>query len=362
MIVYRVYRELNKEKIKAHVALSLCFLFFIINSISFFIYGEGTEIGFEIMGASNEPQINDFRIDEDGVFELDPGREYEVIIDVTYDAGIGNITGIAIKFWYDETGNLSEKSDFNSQDTTSITNCAIVTWNYDGSVTSLAIDAGQEETSWEINIQESTLPDKTVLEDLLETEFTFKFKIRVGKIARETSGNARWQVGTKVINQLGEGDYENIANGLESGVSMNWYGQMYLPEAVNWGSLLAGIDFDDESARAKVEGIEFISNGTFDYEISVSSPWSSKDDVKVHGTQDALNSDEFALRVSTNDEFEETSAKIVSFGENFDLVEEDLAPNESYENIKDNYLYLRINEDFPESQAFSGNIVYRIGN
>lgn len=311
--------------------------------------------------------INNFQIvDVDGIVvsEIIPAREFDVIVDVNVSGGaIKNLRDVEIKLWYDEDGNNYNEEDFNARTQASITSCAIISWTYDGDNEITVEMKSSENSSWELDQESSKLPSIEFLQNEDNSEFEFKFRIKIGKIARETIGDARWQIGVMVTNEDDGKGYEYIKNNQEEGVLMDWYGEVVgLPESVDWGNIPLGINFDEPEAKVTAAGIKFISNGTFDYGVKISSPWVSEDDDEVTGSPNAEDENEFAIRVDTNENFSSDTAKQINFDEaEVDVIDTEIIASENEEGKEFiNYFYIKVNEQFPQAKAFNGNITYTI--
>lgn len=296
-----------------------------------------------------------------------PQQEYDIKVTVTDADTIDELSTLVVKLWHDESGSNHDVADFNGV-TESASDGAVITWTRSG--TTVALTPG--ETTW--SLVDSTLP--TVFEG---TSFTFVFRVKIGKVATETTGDAKWQVAAKAIDQGSLTGY--LAHSVEStyGLPMAWYGETLVPEnhEVNWGSVSAGINFDADNAKQRVFSgeessvITFIANGNYGEQVKAATEWtkttSGDGPASVTRNDDAGSADTFALAVGINDTYTAETAKTlpdsVDFGDT-PTRGTGVQTAETGQNQSDYYMFIKLNQSFADGNpsAYSGAITFGIFN
>ncbi|MTI95549.1 MAG: hypothetical protein FH749_08680, partial [Firmicutes bacterium] len=192
-------------------------------------------------GIASTPQIESIRVyQSDGTSPaqtLTPQQDYIIELDISDADGIGTVDKLVVKLWYDEDGGEVSGTDMNS-----ITNyrsdemIEIYWWKSTGTLAFTGASG-----SWQLDVDSAVLPTDFNAE---RTDIcTIKIPVTIGKIARETIGNAKWQLGARVVDDYNIlSSYAYFETGYVYGLPMDWYGEIIVNQGVevDWGNIPAG--------------------------------------------------------------------------------------------------------------------------
>jgi hypothetical protein len=138
---------------------------------------------------------------------------------------------------------------------------------------------------------------------------------------------------------------------------MLWYGQIDVTTAsVDWGNVLAGMDFDSGDAKETV-AVNYVSNGNYDAAVATEATWSTSATLDIDGTP-ASNS--FSLKAWSSDNL--TAADFVTTTAGDCVIDNtgDLTV-EGGDTDNDNTVYLDLGTPFVDG-VYSGTITFYIRN
>jgi len=205
---------------------------------------------------------------------------------------LSNLTDIVFKFWYNATGGAASQDDFDAA-AADVHDCLIINWTGAGGFALV----GPTSTTWALDGANCSAPA-----DLGETIGDFVFVFKIGKVARETTGSAIWQIAANATDP--EGGFGWDADG--EGTAMTFYNEVSIPEAttVDWGTVPPGLDFEDTASEQPLNAtVTYIANGDYNQTVS-SDNWDG--DVGGEGaatldeTGACSSNNSFALKANIN--------------------------------------------------------------
>lgn len=195
---------------------------------------------------------------------MDPQTQYQATVGVDMGAGVEltSLDTVVLKVYYDVSGGATDQTEFNAAAANTQT-CAVITWN-SASPATLTLDAGVG-TTWALgSFTPPTLTSQTG---------NFVINFTPGKVATETTGVTKWQLGATAT----DGTYVGFGSDTTPGATMNLYTEISISAAATlaWGTVPAGLDFGDGTASQKALGrtITIIANGSYDLNAQSTTPW-----------------------------------------------------------------------------------------
>lgn len=306
----------------------------------------------------------------DPAASLTPQIECDINVTITDSDGIGELDRLVVQLWHDNYGTASgtvrnggihsfnywyNQTEFDHPEAK-----AQLIWDRDSNTVTINPAFGVN-SSWEKIEIVDTVPILPDTEDFSASSFAFTFRIKIGKIARQTVGDAKWHVGALVTDKGGMEGY--LA---QTGLTMNFYGEVKVewPESyhkVEWGDIPPGIDFDASAARALVQApIKYLANGNYNQQIKSSDTWESGE-ATAYLSEDAAGANHFSLKANSTANDYITAVLLGS--EMTTLRDNGTATNEQGFSVNDNSnnLYIKLNQDFAKG-VFTGAITYGIVN
>jgi len=274
-------------------SLILCLVFVLSTASSVRAAPSGDVTG--TFGINAPPTIGTVSLVETA---MTPQVEYIVFVQVTDPDTINDLSTVVLKLWYDVDGGSPLESEYDAIAADSnAQNSAVITWTADdpGGTTYSGSDALTPiATTWSIGV--STLPQPGSGQnpgDFELTTFTFQFVFTVGKVATETSGAAKWQLGAKATDTQAQTSF-----GFDAEASnLDFYGEIIVPATtVEFGDLSPGSDFTS-NVQNLGSTITFITNGDYDEKVSSSATWvGGTFTATLDPSGNVTNTQEFALR------------------------------------------------------------------
>ncbi|MCX8126447.1 MAG: hypothetical protein N3E40_04860, partial [Dehalococcoidia bacterium] len=206
----------------------------VVNSINLYATGSGS--------TSMTPQASGYHVD----------------VNVTDQNKLSDLNTIKVTIFYDADGSVNWPGDVPTSANTQTT--VILTW---ANGSGFSINAGSP-TTWTIGTCSApSLSGKTG---------TFQFDFTVGKVAKETTGSAKWfiyAIATDKSSATGDNHYPS-----SGGITMNWYGELTLSSSgtIDWSSVEPGTDFGDTTKQTGI-GATYIANGDYDEKVSSTAYW-----------------------------------------------------------------------------------------
>lgn len=331
------------------------------------VLASGDVIG--TFGIASAPQIDDIRVYvSDGINPaqfLTPLQDYIIEIDISDADGIGSVDKFVVKLWYDDDGGEVSGTDMNS-----ITNyrademVEIYWWRSTGT---LAFTGAQG--TWELDTENAVLPDS--FDDGMTGICTIKVPVTIGKIARHTTGDARWQIGVMVEDDYSIlKAYDYFFTGSHYGMLMDWYGEIIVNPGVevDWGNVPAGIDYSSNNAEQILSGeVSYLSNGYYHEQVKADSQWSKVDasETKVDLVTDFNDNNQFGLRVgddSDSNNANQVSGSFIEVRQNVTWAEYNTDLMQEVANVADDYhMFIKLHSEF-DTGFYSGNITFGIAN
>ena len=138
---------------------------------------------------------------------------------------------------------------------------------------------------------------------------------------------------------------------------MLWYGEIDVTTvSVGWGSVLAGMDFDNAAAKETV-AVTYISNGDWDASVATAATWSTTATLSADDTPASM---EFALKAWSSDVL--GSADLVTTTASECIIDNTgTLTGESGSTNSANTLYLKLGTPFVDG-TYSGTITFYITN
>ncbi len=318
-------------------------------------------------GSSAPPQVDAINITAvaDGGIpaSLNPAQEYDISVTVSDADGIGQLEKLTVKLWYDPSGTAFTSEAFSSQGIFDPQTLMTVEWTRADN--SVYVPANGSWRAYGLS-----LPTSGQLANPGYTSHTFYFRIKIGKVAQETTGG-KWQVAAKLSDSVPYSDYDYYQAGGQAGLPMNWYGEVSLAgsDFIDWGYIANGLRAGQSGSIAAVtvsgDGVYFLSNGDFQQMVKASTTWYKVGDASetVQLSADATESNTFALRVS-NKKAADLSAAIVlpADGSYATIDASGQATGESGIYEKNYHIWLALSPEVSANGLYRGSITFSIAN
>ena len=274
------------------------------------------------------------------VTSMTPQTAYEVKVSVADAGTIDDLNTVIVSIFYDADSD-NDTADIPAAGTQA---CFIMTCTVGGANGTWAGNPSSS-TSWSID------SDNCVQPSLTAGSGDFYFRFTPGKVATEATD---WDVYVVATDDSVQTDsWYDTATGA---YDMLWYGEINVTTAsVDWGSVLAGMDFTDPAADQTV-AVDYISNGVWDASVATGATWGSAT-LDINGAPAANNFSVKAWRSAS-----EPSADFVTTTAS-DCVIDDTGTltGESGVTDADNTLYLDLGTPFVDG-TYSGTITFYITN
>ena len=190
------------------------------------------------------------------------------------------------------------------------------------------------------------------------TTFTWSFTVNVGKVATETNGSDRWQIGAKATDDASATDYNYDA----SNAQMNWYGEIsgLGSVTVDWGMIAPGIDFADAGANEAISAtVTYVANGAYDEKVSSGATWTGgAETATLDPTGAVTNPDEFALKA---DDTATLGSAVLVDTTGVAIDDTGTQTNESGGQVSTNNLWIKLASTFAK-ETYTGTITYIVAN
>lgn len=274
------------------------------------------------------------------VTQMTPQTEYSIKVTVADTGTLDDLDTVVVTIFYDSDGD-DDSGDIPAADTQTsfIMTCTV------GSTPSWAGNPSAS-TTWTVETGNCVQPT------LSGASGDFWFNFKPGKVATEALD---WDVYIVVTDDNTLTDtYYDVATGE---YDMLWYGEIDVTTAsVDWGSVLAGMAFDNAAAKETV-AINYISNGDWDAEVATEATWSTTATLDIDGTPGANS---FSLKAWSADvlasaQFVTTTAGDCVIDDTGTLTGETGSTNSA------NTLYLDLGTPFVDG-IYSGTITFHIVN
>jgi len=275
---------------------------------------------------------------------MTPLVEHNVQVTVEDANTLNDLKTLTVRIFYDDDSSYTAGEEAVPADTQTM---AILTWTESGS--SWSINPSGAGTSWELG--SCTAPT------LSASSGTFQFLFTPGKVATETTSNARWHIYAEA-----EDDNDATANNTDIGNYMAWYGEITVnaPSSVDWGSLTPGMDFVDASSNWTGISVTYITNGNYDELVATSANWTSgSDNATLNESGDPTGTNEFSLSADNTTTYDVNNAKLVKASSYETVDDTGTQTTESGDLVTTNTLWLKLSEIFL-AQTYSGSIYFKI--
>jgi len=273
------------------------------------------------------------------VTQMTPQTEYSIKVTVNDTGTLDDLTSVVVTVFYDsDSDNATNDIPAANTQTSFIMTCTV------GSTPSWTGNPSSS-TSWDI------VEASCVQPTLSGASGDFWFNFVPGKVATEATD---WDVYVVVTDDsaLTDAWYDTATGAYD----ILWYGEIDVTTAsVGWGSVLAGMDFDNAAAKETV-AINYISNGDWDASVATEATWDAAT-LDIDGTP-AANS--FSLKAWSSDvlgsaDFVTTTASECIIDNTGTLTGESGSTNSA------NTLYLDLGTPFVDG-TYDGTITFHITN
>ena len=294
---------------------------------------------------------------------MTPQHSYDIKIAITDNDGLGNLSTVRVKLWYDPTGNQASRTEFDAQTSPANTSYQEITWDR---ATNTVSSSNLANSSWTFPLY--VVPSNTVLENAQNTSFDFVFTVKVGKVASQTYNAARWHVAVLTTDSANYEFYRAYTDNGKPGLFMNWYGEVS-PDSVtiDWGSVPLGLSFDDPAAEKSLgqfTRVKYISNGLYTTGIKASKTWITTSANSLALAENTFSENTFAIKawyevLATPS----TSGTLLrADGNNADMALGQAATDEAGTEFGNNRLYLALASKITNPGKYIGTIYYTIHN
>ena len=294
---------------------------------------------------------------------MTPQHSYDIKISITDNDGLGDLSTVRVKLWYDTLGLRASKTDFLDQTSPSNTAYQEIVWDR---TTNTVSTSNLANTSW--SFPSHVVPSNTFLANVQNTSFDFVFTVKVGKVATETKDAARWQVAVLTTDSASYDFYRAYTDNGKPGLFMNWYGEVSTdPVTIDWGAVPLGLNFDDAAAEKSLgesTKVKYISNGLYTTGIKATKTWTTTSANSLALAESTNKEDTFALKAwYTVLEHPRTSGTLLrADGNNADMAVDQAATAETGTDFGNNRLYLALAEKITNPGEYIGTIYYTIHN
>ena len=282
-------------------------------------------------------------IGDDGVTTMTPQVEYKIVVTVSDANTLNDIKTLEVWVYYDAAGNYSESTKEPAANTQT---AAKLSWTKSGGVWAIAPAA---DTTWAlVSVNCSTADPMTASSG----DFTFSFK--PGKVAYQTTGDARWHIHAKATDEA-----DATGTGYQENRQMAWYGEINVATAsVGWGSVAPGTDFGESTKNGSIS-VTYIGNGNYAEKVAASSSWTgAPSGTAALAAGGSPGANEFSIKAARTDSLPgeglvTASPTYLTIGE----VGERTA--EAGVTVATNTLWLKLGTPFTPA-TYSGTIYYQI--
>ena len=241
-------------------------------------------------GTNGAPEVTSILIHNTGTTDepasLTPLETYDIKVTVSEPDGLGNLDSLDVKLFADTTGlGLDQYTETNFDNAApDRQSAAMVRWDRETNSCTVYFE---DSTSWALGT--ATLPAPADIDGTDDpTSFTFVFPLTIGKAAFETNNDYyEWYLGAKVTDGASISAY-NYFNGTTAYKTMNWYGEVAVPEGitVDWGDLPPGTPYSHADAMEKLDRLLlYNSNGLFAMTAKADTTWTGSPDGSVTLTE-----------------------------------------------------------------------------
>lgn len=330
-------------------------------------------------GTIEAPEIESIQIYEKDTeivpTTLTPQQEYDIKVTVSDADTLDQLEKIQVRLWYDESGVGSTSYYFTQAMLVAVPayggngdfrNLLSIEWNRAPNNAAIDVSLQNFGSSW--SLTESVLPT-----DFTANTFEFIFTVKVGKVARETIGDAKWQLSATVKDQGNLQAYLAYEPNMGIfGIGMNWYGEITVPPdyEIVWEDAAASMDFNHSRAVEQVffagNSLNIISNGDYIEQVKSVGIWDGSDDTTatlVTGEQGnpLSGSREFALKIDVlNDSFVGNPPSISTDFTN--TRQSGIQTWDVGDDIDDYYMFLKLSNGFEEKITYSGSLTFGVVN
>lgn len=270
---------------------------------------------------------------------LTPQMEYTVTVNVSDAGGKADLDTLVLKVYYDSDGGAPSVTEHDDQ-TAHTQTCAIITWTQGGT---FVMTPDPATCTWALGscTEPATLAD----------DFTFKFT--PGKVATETSGDARWQITAKVTDDGIQTDFGCD----DTPPTMNWYGEITVNTgSVNWDTVALGSDFTPQITPTTGISVTYICNGGYNQQVKADSPWTNGGGASVTLGGESPGAGEFSLKADDT----ATLGSAVLVSTSYVTIDSGSQTDESGNTESANTLWLRLGSSGIPAVTYSGTIYYCI--
>jgi hypothetical protein len=268
-------------------------------------------------------------------------------VTVGVDAGTGRtlaeLTEVKFKIWYDANAGATNVTEFDAV-TEAAATAATITWNAGTTLFTLT----QGGSTWVLGAcAYPTLSNQT-------GDFSFVFQ--PGKVATETTGSDRWQLGATatITPDTGFGSDATPPD-------MDWFGELSIPAtSLAWGSVPAGLDFGDstQSQQALGQTITIISNGAYNLTALSDIAWTSAGaDADLDSSGNTTTAQQFALK--TDDGTAHASATLLA--STATTIESGTITTEAGDTFTSINVWLKLASTFAVN-TYSGTVSFLVAN
>ncbi len=219
---------------------------------------------------------------------LTPQVMYYAKVTVADANTLNDVTQIKLKILYDVNGTNPDETTITAGDAQT---AAIITWTKESGLYAIGAGVG---TTWAVVTGSSVLPAMSASSG----DWVIAFK--VGKVATESLGSAKWDFHARATNTVGY-----TAGAYKRNKTIPWYGQVSMNTAnVNFGSVPPGTGFG--AGINKVTGISstWVSNGDWMEKVKSSATWiGTTNTASLDATGNTANPQEFSLKAWTSDDY-----------------------------------------------------------
>jgi len=187
---------------------------------------------------------------------------------------------------------------------------------------------------------------------------TFEFHFRPGKVATETTGNARWHIYAEA-----EDDSAATANNTtDVGKYMYWFGEITVPGAtIDWGSMVPGTGFGESTNQTDIS-VTYTANGLYYEKVAASANWTSgSDNATLDELGNCTNTNEFSLMA--DDTTTLGNAELVTASPAYATIDDTgtQTTTKDGDTVTTNTLWLKLSSVFL-AETYSGSIYFQIAN
>jgi hypothetical protein len=376
----------SKNSLRKTLA-SVLAIVFLISLLPATVFADEPDQDGDITGIftlNNVPDVTDFTIKTVDNYESDnpgegsvvsegsaltPNTWYDFVVSVEDADNISDITEIAVRGRHFASAGSGHFDYFtgDAQTTPPTGKELFFTWTTEDGFEF----AGNDPEHWEYHADKSSLPIGAGLEG---TTFDFVFRIKISKVAEETSASNVWWFGIGAADEGTSENWKTNASALENEAGflhtnthyqMNFYGEIEVPgedPQVVWNGLVAGGNYADDNAKAGLDfTITYIANGHYAQQIKTDETWErdGEGDSATLITDGVYNgSQKFGLKAY----YEDNEGEAVQVKTDWEDIEGGISSTmASGTDVDTHHLYIRLSESF-DFDTYRGTITYGITN